>query len=326
MSNPGAIPIFTISNRPYLAFVLVMIRSALEHTEKPLIFHILHDDSIKEKDISKFTGLLSGEKNLAGILFRKMEGTEHLKTWGKRFPPLVYYRLLIPEKFPEYEKGIYLDADTLLRGDIALLYEKDLQGNLFGAVEETSRKKDYAENPVLFGKFSQMRLLDYSRKIGLDPEKPYYNSGVLLMDLARIRKEGMESIREALARAGEDLLCPDQDLLNVYFCDRIDPLDPTWNIFIRRDIPSKGNILHYIGKIWHNSSEEIDKSTYFQELRKTPYFYKVRAELILYEIEATINSGWRYPEDNLFKATVKLICHLVAGGVRRAVSFAKNRC
>lgn len=317
MQKSGIIPLFTICNREYLAFALVMIRSVLAHTQRSIHFHILHDPSVRKKDLRKMERLLAGEKNLFQVTFREMKGTQSLKTWGKRFPPLVYYRLLIPESFPEYDRCIYLDSDILLRGEIGLLYDTDLQGNMIGAVEETSRKKDYADNIPLFGKFADMGLQDYCRKIGLDPSLPYCNSGVLLMDSGKIRSEGMERIRKALSRAGDELLYPDQDLLNLYFHDSILLLDPVWNVPVRRDVPPEGTVLHYVSKVWHNSSVDADKALYFQELRKTPFFYSVRAELILYEMEATVNSAWRSPGDNLWKALVRLFLGMVVAITKR---------
>lgn len=311
------IHIFTISNRQYLAFALVMIRSAAAHTQRPIHFHILHDKSVRQKDIRKMEKLLSPEEKNFRISFREMKEGTDLKTWGKRFPPLVYYRLLIPEYFPECDRCIYLDADTLLQGDIALLFDTDLQGNLIGAVEEKERKEDIRNNIPLFGRFSNMGLRDYAEKITLNTEAPYYNSGVLLMDLAAIRNEGMDRIRKALARADEELLYPDQDLLNLYFGDRIFPLDIRWNTPIRSDLPPDGIVLHYIAKVWHNSSVNADKALYWKQLRKTPYFYSIRAELLLYELEATVNSSWRYPGDNILTASVKLIFQVLAAVYRR---------
>ncbi|MEI3003178.1 MAG: hypothetical protein V8T87_00920, partial [Victivallales bacterium] len=61
-------------------------------------------------------------------------------------------------------------------------------------------------------------------------------------------------------------------------------------------------IYHYIGKPWHNSSADAEKAFYWNVLKETPYFYQVRAEMLIYEIEASINSNWRYATDSLIKA------------------------
>ena len=44
-----------------------------------------------------------------------------------------YYRFLIQKVLPFYDKVLYLDSDIIINGDIAKLYNIDLQGKLLGA-------------------------------------------------------------------------------------------------------------------------------------------------------------------------------------------------
>ena len=60
-------------------------------------------------------------------------------------------------------------------------------------------------------------------------------------------------------------------------------------------------------------------SHYWQALRKTPWFYRARAELILYEIEASVNSIWRDPKDNVLTAFFKLGIEFAAALIRRLI-------
>ena len=47
--------------------------------------------------------------------------------------------------FPQYDKGIYLDADTVVTGDIAKLYNIDLHDKLVAGTSDTF----IANDPVL---------------------------------------------------------------------------------------------------------------------------------------------------------------------------------
>ena len=43
-----------------------------------------------------------------------------------------YYRLLIPRLFPDVDKCIYLDGDTICKSDIIELYEEDIENYYLG--------------------------------------------------------------------------------------------------------------------------------------------------------------------------------------------------
>ena len=68
-------------------------------------------------------------------------------------------------------------------------------------------------------------------RMRLNSGSDYYNSGVLLMDLAAARREiDPEEIFRYVAEHKKELLLPDQDLLNALYGRRILPLDDAlWN-------------------------------------------------------------------------------------------------
>ena len=39
---------------------------------------------------------------------------------------VVYYRLIIPELLPQYDKVIYSDVDVMFKGDLSALYLEDI--------------------------------------------------------------------------------------------------------------------------------------------------------------------------------------------------------
>ena len=95
--------------------------------------------------------------------------------------------------------------------------------------------------------------------------------------------------------------------MNLYLSEKILPVAQAWNYPIRHLKMPEAKIYHYIGKPWHNSSADAEKAFYWNALKETPYFYQVRAEMLIYEIEASINSNWRYATDSLIKAGWYLI-------------------
>ncbi|MCD7946565.1 MAG: glycosyltransferase family 8 protein [Clostridiales bacterium] len=139
----------------------------------------------------------------------------------RQYPQEMYYRLLAPKLLPEtLDRILYLDPDILVINSIRPLWELDLEGNLFAAAAHTGKTE--IANDV--------------NRIRLQMENEYYNSGVLLIDLARGREEiDPEQIFQYAEAHPKELILPDQDILNVLFGDRIKPLDDyIWNYDARK--------------------------------------------------------------------------------------------
>nr|BFE59186.1 glycosyltransferase family 8 protein [Dactylosporangium thailandense] len=134
----------------------------------------------------------------------------------------MFARLLIPQFTPpQWQRAIYLDADVLAFTDIAELWEQDLAGNLVGAVED-----DLVTVAVHTRWAAQYAA---AGKPGLD--KAFFNSGVMLIDLAGWRRERIGE--RALDFARHDpasVTSSDQEALNVTMAGRWQELDPAWNV------------------------------------------------------------------------------------------------
>lgn len=128
------------------------------------------------------------------------------------FTSAMWFRLLLPELVGA-ERVLYLDADTLVMDDLDELWATDLGGALAGAVANV-----WQPDHVF-----------HAGDLGIAPED-YFNSGVLLLDLERMRGEDTmaEVHRVALERAGLRGW-PDQDALNLVLAGRWHALDPRWN-------------------------------------------------------------------------------------------------
>jgi len=137
-------------------------------------------------------------------------------TANSRYPQEMYYRLLAPHLLPgTLGRVLYLDPDTMVINPLRPLWNLEMQGFLFAAAAHTG-KTEFA-NDV--------------NRIRLGTEHDYFNSGVLLIDLVRGRKE--IDPQEVFRYAGEhknELLLPDQDILNGLYGSRILELnDVIWN-------------------------------------------------------------------------------------------------
>ncbi len=102
------------------------------------------------------------------------------------YTPYCFLRLYA-DRLPLPDRVIYLDTDTVLCQDIRLLYEQELDGCELAGVRDRYGCRFFGIN--------------------------YMNSGVLLLDLARIRETGL--FRRAIALCAEKkIFLPDQTAIN----------------------------------------------------------------------------------------------------------------
>ncbi|MBD3378585.1 hypothetical protein GF406_26395 [candidate division KSB1 bacterium] len=167
------------------------------------------------------------------ILERSYQGTDITFHWvhqplsefdhlpqGGRGVARMYQRLAIADSFPsELTTLLYLDADLLILGNIEELMSTDLEDHVVGAVQ------DMAVPTVS----SPLGLHDF-QKMNLSPDKPYFNAGVLLMNLTRWKQEGVTERAMAYLESARRVRLLDQDALNAVLHSAWKPLHYRWNV------------------------------------------------------------------------------------------------
>lgn len=147
-----------------------------------------------------------------------------------------YLRLLLPELIPsDVGKLIYFDSDMLIRRDLGELYAEPLGDHEALAVQEMAAPWMDAE--LAADGYDRRRkflsatqpVLNY-RELGIRPDAPYFNSGLLVFDAAQWRaQQTAKNVLECLERHRDHVLWWDQYALNVVLVDRWRPLDVRWN-------------------------------------------------------------------------------------------------
>ena len=128
--------------------------------------------------------------------------------------PVILVRLLMGEILPNnIEKILYLDGDTIVRGNLSDLWNMDMNGKTIGMSIEPTIEKE---------RISILELGDY----------PYYNSGVLLVNLKRWRElEAGRKIIEYYKKFDGQLFAADQDAINGAMKDEIITISPKYNFY-----------------------------------------------------------------------------------------------
>lgn len=142
----------------------------------------LLDSVIKEKNPRSEAALLD-----FGDYYR--ESLKDSKNKDSRYTPFAMLRLFADRDSRIPDKILYLDNDLLLSGDIGELYDIDISGyDLAGAK-------------------------DHYGKVFINPK--YINSGVLLLNMKRIRESGIFKSSVELCM-NKKMLLPDQSAINKY--------------------------------------------------------------------------------------------------------------
>ncbi|MBQ3433146.1 glycosyltransferase family 8 protein [Candidatus Saccharibacteria bacterium] len=245
------VPIFLTINSAYAPYAAAAIHSLVQHTDPKRYYRviILHD-GLNLVNRWRLRNLVT--RNVA-VQFKKMTRSLYLKAIvayctrrqkgaGDFFSSAVYYyRAFIPLMFPLYRKAVYIDSDTILRGDIGELYDIDLGDNAMAAMVDPKvtvipEFRDYVDNAL-----------------GV-PHTEYVNSGVQVMDLRKMRKmKYLSTMIDLIKKYDADLVAPDQDYLNVILRGKILKLDPVWNAEPVKDLPRNVKLVHFnlFNKPWH---------------------------------------------------------------------------
>lgn len=132
---------------------------------------------------------------------------------SRGFAPSALARLFMARVLPEdIDRILYLDCDTVVLEDLSPLFGMDMQQCPLGMVMEPTVNKARR------------------RQLGMEDQQPYFNSGVLLVDLRAWRAEGTEAtILHYYRDMGGNLVAPDQDAINGALPGRILMLEPRYN-------------------------------------------------------------------------------------------------
>ncbi len=161
-----------------------------------------------------------------------------------RFTAEICFRLLLPLLLPQHDKVLYLDADIIVTGNLQKLWETPLDGYCFAGA------KDYYNTHKLIG------------HLGFTPNDLYINSGVLLMNLKKLREENAthKLIKLVIENKFYSL---DQDAINIYAKGRVKRFSDCFNVQLSTLIANpfsflNAYIVHYSGdnKPWKSNKHD----------------------------------------------------------------------
>lgn len=205
-----------------MAHISIASMLASAKGDRPIRIHLLVDGFTDEMKVAirrevdkysfaeiRFVEVAEVLKPYLATLRRGMKsgvmGSAMLMTWARCFCDV-----LLPDVTG---KLVYMDIDTYVAEDIALLADVDLEGKMLGAVPECSK----IDRP------------SWHEWIQVDSDY-YFNAGVMVIDMAEYRKfGGSKRLMEVVERDIERMYLLDQDALNHFANGNFKALHPRWN-------------------------------------------------------------------------------------------------
>ena len=207
----------------YSLYAGVTFSSILKHCSVPVHFFLLSQD-ISQENKDRFLKVLADYPQASADFVKLDESqlNEVRAIYQKISKPLIHistlYRLYAADILPEsIDSVLYLDTDTLVRGDIAgladLVFDEDI---------------------ALYAVPDEFRMLDYHRIHRSQKSHVYFNAGVMLINLAYWRKHAVR--QKCLEFLSENIdSCPfmDQDLLNAVCATKAGHLHQKYNFIAK---------------------------------------------------------------------------------------------
>ncbi|MBU0695104.1 MAG: glycosyltransferase family 8 protein [Bacteroidetes bacterium] len=253
----------------YILFYATLLKSIeIHHKTSEKIVSFLIGDNISEENKAKVEQSLTLNK----IEIRWMTCADFipegysLPNDRSTFPISIYMNIYLPRGLaPEIKKILYLDVDMIVLDDISKLYNLDLGDNILAAALDRIK---------IFSHWAG--ILNY-KELGFDPNLPYFNTGVMLIDAEKWRANQVtQAIIDAIENNKKYSFFADQYGLNVVLAKL--PwlvLPQKWNHVsfdpIEKTQPS---IIHYVAeKPIHEHYKALPEHavTFFKYLEKTKF-------------------------------------------------------
>ena len=284
------IPIFFAVYDGYIPFLAVSMQSLIDNSSeenkyaiKILYTNVSEENKLKIKKYEKEN--ISIEFVDVNTQLEEVKGKLYTRNF---FSNTTFFRLFIPELYPQYDKALYIDSDTAILADIADLYNEDMGDNLIagvpdGVIQTIEAFQDYVEKVV--------GVIDYNN---------YFNAGIILMNLEELRKYKFQEKFLYLLEKVKFEVAQDQDYLNRLCKGRVKLLDASWN-----KMPVMGKDDKEVKIIHYNLGR---KPWYFDDVPYQEYFWKYAEKTEFYDIIKEF--GKNYTEEDKEKddaSSAKLI-------------------
>lgn len=300
------VPVVFAADDNFAPVFAVCLSSFIEHSSPDYFYNlVLLHAGMSPENTNLLASMTEGHENvsLSFTDVRSIYEVQHLKAGG-HISRETYFRFIIPDALPDYDKVLYLDSDIVVLEDVAHLFGTDITGYTLAAV----RDAEFAGHLGGADKTIQRYI---NTELGMKDPENYFQAGVLLLNTAAMRRK--HTCSEWMKLAEKWYLYHDQDILNVECEGEVLYLDMSWNVITDCDHTRISNVIsyarpqiqdeyaaarkapkivHYAGHVKPWQSEGEDMGGYFWNyVKKTPYYDMVLSNLEIYKAAAARNQA-----------------------------------
>ncbi len=250
----------------------VCLASLLYHKGENTFYNIfcVVSDDVNDFNKNQLRNILNSFDVPSNIKFINMPSDFDDAYTSGAINKMAYARLLLPLLLSDIDKVVYMDVDILIKNDLLELFSMDIGDNLVAGV------KDIINNDKIFNKLlssGTWKSFDFNKLRG-----KYINSGVLLMNLALMRK--LDICNKFISLSKYQFPYHDQDIIN-FVCKS--------SIFY---LPLKYNVMPDIIK------GDSRYGCYFDLVKKGFVIESDFKEAILnpYILHYTLSKPWKYSD------------------------------
>ena len=197
-------------SRQFYNDMITAVKSLLCHTEVDKIYLLIVDD-VFPFEMPDCTEAVNSTR----LNFFHKGGPNYDNPWSS----IILNRVAFTKLFPEEDLILSLDVDAIVDRDISPLWDYDMGGYYVAGVPEIEKSKN---------------------------GKIYINGGVVLMNLKKIREDGID---DRMIRGLNSAYCwaPDQNVINEYCQGKILPLPSEYNSNSFVEPCKNPRIIHFAG-------------------------------------------------------------------------------
>lgn len=258
---------------PHAGAMLVSLLA--HHPDGSITLHFVPGPDMTSESLDRLEHIVGRARQELCVHRIPPELTAGLPVLG-RIGEIGWYRMLLGALLPDLDRILYLDVDAVVTDSLLPLFDVALGDNVAAAIENA---------------YLPQRRADFAR-LDMEPEGGYINTGVLLLNLERLRNGAAEAMFDRGHRDKNLIEMAEQDVINMEFGDQILRVHPRWNcqnaLFLFRegteevfgatvvqeavDDPA---VIHFEGpgscKPWHYLCDHPLRGLYLDHIAATPW-------------------------------------------------------
>ncbi len=275
------IPIAMALDDGYTYPTIVAITSMMESRTSPSVYeyYIMHPGEFSEDSKDKLKSLADKYSECKINLIDMGQEYKDANDKGHITTP-TYYRLSLPKILPDIDKLIWIDGDTITRGDLNEMYNLDMKGLYCRGFLDSN--------------------VTATKSFGVNNDHCIC-AGVMLLNLAELRKDDMfNKFKDFIEEKNDKLVQHDQTVINVLCADKMGILPAKFGVFntyinsddiakFQRSLTAKNKysikeltnavnnpvILHCVDKPW-KSYDAFRYDWWVKYAKKTDYFFEMK--------------------------------------------------